>query len=64
MDVTVVDITGLPGVRCGQVATLMGSEGSESITVDEVAELAGTINYEVLTGLSPRLPRMWEQEHD
>jgi alanine racemase len=59
MDMTVVDITGVPGVRTGDVATLLGSEGGESITVDEVAELAGTISYEVLTGLTRRLPRVW-----
>jgi alanine racemase len=59
MDMTVVDITGVPGVRSGDVATLLGSEGGESITVDEVAELAGTISYEVLTGLTRRLPRVW-----
>jgi alanine racemase len=59
MDMTVVDITGVPGVRTGDVATLLGSEGGESITVDEVAELAGTISYEVLTGLTQRLPRVW-----
>ena len=59
MDMSVVDITGVRGVRCGDAATLLGSEGGESITVDEVAELAGTISYEVLTGLTRRLPRIW-----
>jgi alanine racemase len=59
MDMTVVDITEVPGVRSGDVATLLGTEGGESITVDEVAELAGTISYEVLTGLTQRLPRLW-----
>jgi alanine racemase len=59
MDMTVVDITGVPGVRSGDVATLLGTEGGESITVDDVAELAGTISYEVLTGLTQRLPRLW-----
>jgi alanine racemase len=59
MDMTVVDITGVPGVRGGDVATLLGTEGGESITVDEVAELAGTISYEVLTGLTQRMPRVW-----
>jgi alanine racemase len=59
MDMTVVDISGVPGVRSGDVATLLGTEGGESITVDDVAELAGTISYEVLTGLTQRLPRLW-----
>lgn len=59
MDMTVVDITDLEGVEVGDVATLLGSDGAEVVTLEEVAELAGTINYEILTGLSPRLPRVW-----
>ncbi|MEQ1857889.1 MAG: alanine racemase C-terminal domain-containing protein, partial [Longimicrobiales bacterium] len=59
MDMTVVDISGVPGVRVGDVATLLGSEGGESITVDDVADLAGTISYEILTGFTARLPRVW-----
>jgi alanine racemase len=59
MDVTVVDITGVPSVDVGTVATLMGPDGDEGITVDEIAEQAGTISYEVLTGLTARLPRVW-----
>jgi alanine racemase len=61
MDVTVVNITGVDGVGVGDVATLIGRDGSQEITVDEVAEQAGTISYEVLTGLGPRLPRVWER---
>jgi alanine racemase len=60
MDVTVVDISDVPDVAVGDVATLLGSDGDEAITVDEVAGLAGTISYEVLTGLTPRLPRVWK----
>jgi len=59
MDMTVVDISDVPGVRLGDVATLVGTDGREAITVDEVAELAGTISYEVLVGFTKRLPRVW-----
>jgi alanine racemase len=59
MDLTVVDITGLPQVAVGDVATLIGSDGGESIDLDEVAREAGTIGYEILTGLTPRLQRVW-----
>ncbi|NNF14337.1 MAG: alanine racemase [Gemmatimonadetes bacterium] len=59
MDVTVVDITGVPAVVEGDVATLIGTQGAETISLDEVAGLAGTISYEILTGLTPRLPRVW-----
>lgn len=59
MDVTVVNISDLDGVEAGDVATLVGRDGGEEITLNEVAELAGTIDYEVLTGLTARLPRIW-----
>lgn len=59
MDMTVVNISEIPGVEAGDVATLIGESGEERITVDEVAGLAGTISYEVLTGFTPRLPRIW-----
>ncbi len=59
MDMTVVDITDAPGVGVGDVATLVGADGREEITVDEVAGLAGTISYEILTGFTRRLPRVW-----
>lgn len=58
MDATVVDLTGVHGARAGDVATLVGRDGTGEITVDEVAGRAGTIPYEILTGLTPRLPRI------
>lgn len=64
MDVTVVDITDVPGVETGEVATLVGADGGAHITVDEVAELAGTISYEILTGFTPRVPRIWLDDED
>ena len=60
MDVTVVEITGVPDIELGDTATLIGGDGDERITLDEVAELAGTISYEVLTGLTTRIPRIWK----
>jgi alanine racemase len=59
MDVSVVDISDVPGVEPGDVVTFIGSDGGERITVDDVAELADTISYEILTGFTPRLPRHW-----
>ena len=59
MDVTVVDITDVPEVIEGDVATLIGCDGGEIITLDDMALTAGTISYEILTGLTPRLPRTW-----
>ncbi len=63
MDMTVVDITGVPDATAGDVATLIGCDGDQCITVDEVAQQAGTISYEILTGLTPRLPRVERGTH-
>jgi alanine racemase len=58
MDMVVVDLSDVPGATLGDTATLIGRDGDAEITLEEVAELAGTINYEILTGLSPRLVRV------
>jgi len=58
MDITVVDLTAVPEAQVGDVATLIGRDGDEEIALDEVAAQAGTIGYEILTGLTARLPRV------
>lgn len=60
MDLTVVDITDLPSrrIEVGTEVTLIGADGGEQISLDEVAADAGTISYEILTGLTSRLPRI------
>ncbi len=57
MDVTIVDVTGLPDVGVGDVATVLGCDEEEEITLQELASECRTIEYEILTGLSRRLPR-------
>jgi alanine racemase len=57
MDLITLDVTGLPDVETGDEAELLGP----SLPVDEVAESWGTISYEVLTGLSRRIPRVYEE---
>jgi alanine racemase len=59
MDVTTIDLSALPDARPGDVATLIGRDGEEEIGVDEVAGRCGTISYEILTGLTTRLPRVY-----
>jgi alanine racemase len=61
MDVTVVDATAVEGAAPGDVATLLGRDGEHEIALDQVAARVGTISYEILTGLGPRLPRMYRQ---
>ena len=58
MDFIMVDLGGNDGgVSIGDVATIIGEDGQDEITVDEFAGWAGTISYEVLTGLGARLHR-------
>lgn len=59
MDVTVLDITEVEGVEVGDVVTFFGKDGATEIPLEEVADLAGTINYEILTDLTHRAPRIW-----
>lgn len=59
MDATTVDLSGVDGVAAGDVATLIGCDGEDEITVDQVAARCGTISYEILTGLTMRLPRVY-----
>lgn len=61
MDATTVDLTGVPDAAAGDVATLIGRDAEEEITVDQVAARCGTISYEILTGLTPRLPRVYQE---
>jgi alanine racemase len=62
MDVTVLDVSGVPATEVGDVVTFFGRSQGTEIPLEEVAEHAGTINYEVLTGLTRRLPRIWTDD--
>lgn len=59
MDLTTVDVTGIPGVRAGDLATLIGSSGTESIDALELGNMAGTISYAILTNIQPRVKRIY-----
>jgi alanine racemase len=57
MNLTMVDITDIPGVRLYDTATIIGCDGGEKITADTYAGWCQTINYEILARLSPLIPR-------
>jgi alanine racemase len=59
MDVTSIDITGIPGLALGDPVTLLGTEGEESLDAQQIARLAGTISYSVLCGISARVKRIY-----
>src|ERR1700694_1866839 len=57
MDAITLDVTDVEGVEVGDVAPLIGRDGDQVITAEEVAEWSGTISYEVLTAIGPRVER-------
>lgn len=59
MDMCMVDITHVPNASMGDVVTVIGTDGDETISVDELASLAGTNSYEILCGISKRVPRIY-----
>ena len=59
MDWTIVDVTEIPEVSAGSDVILIGSDGSESITADDVAAQCGTISYEITCGITSRIPRIY-----
>ena len=58
MDLTLVDVTEVPGVQEGDRVVLMGAQGDSEVSAGELAALLGTIPYEVVVGVSPRVPRV------
>ena len=58
MDMTMVDLSRTPAARWGDEAVLIGKQGGDEITAGEVADRAGTISYEILCGISARVPRV------
>ena len=59
MDLTMVDATDVPDAAEGDEAVVIGAQGAAAITVEEVAAGAGTIAYEILCGIGPRVPRRY-----
>lgn len=58
MDQCMIDVTDIPAVRQGDEVVLIGTQGSETLSADDVAARLGTINYEVVSALLARVPRI------
>ena len=59
MDLTLLDVTALRGnVQLGDEVVIIGRQGAEEVTADELAQRLGTINYEIVTRISHRVPRI------
>lgn len=63
MDQTLVDVTDIPGVDRGEEAVIIGRQGKDEITADEFAARCGTISYEILCAISPRVPRLYYENN-
>jgi len=58
MDQAMADVTGIPGVAIGDEVVLLGSQGSETIDAWDLADLCGTVPWEILCAIGPRVPRL------
>ncbi len=61
MDQIIVDVTDIPGVQSGDPVVLIGTDGENAITADDMAAAACTISYEITCGISRRVPRVYTQ---
>ncbi len=59
MDQTMIDVGKIPGVRAGDEVVLIGSQGNETLTADELADRVETINYEIVSALTARVRRVY-----
>lgn len=62
MDLTTLDVTDVPEVHLGDEAILIGQQGDQSISVEDLAALAGTISYEILCQIGKRVPRIYYKD--
>jgi alanine racemase len=62
MDVSMVDVTDVAQVKVGDEVVLFGAQGEEAISVDEIAARGGTISYEILCNISPRVRRIFVRQ--
>jgi alanine racemase len=58
MDLTLIDVTNVPGVELNDQVILMGSDGTLAVTAEDLAKTAGTLSYEVTCGIGARVPRV------
>ncbi len=60
MDLLMIDVTDNPQVKLGDIVTLIGRDGSEEITAEELAQKCNTIVYEITSGIGPRVVRLFK----
>jgi len=60
MDLTMLDAGGLANINIEDEVVILGKQGDNEITADEIASIAGTINYEIVSSLTSRIPRIYK----
>ena len=58
MDQMMVDVTHIPQAKEGSLCTLIGTDGEETITMEQLGDLSGRFNYELACNINPRVPRI------
>jgi len=61
MEQSLLDLTDLERVEYGDIVTVMGVDGAERITADDLAQWAGTINYEIVARLGHQFPHVYHE---
>ena len=59
MDLTMLDVGHIPEAVLGSDVVVLGRQGNDEISADEIADTIGTINYEVVTAITGRVPRVY-----
>lgn len=62
MDHLMVDVTGIGGVKTGDEVVVIGKQGDDEITADEIAQISNTIHYEIVTCIGQRVKRIYLDE--
>lgn len=60
MDLVMIDVTDVPGVKINDIVTLIGRDGKVEVTAEECAQKANTIVYEITSGIGPRVARVYK----
>jgi alanine racemase len=63
MDLTMLDVGAVPSPRVEDEVVIFGRQGDEAITADDLARALGTINYEIVCDLTPRVVRIYSSNH-
>lgn len=59
MDLTLLDVTDVEGVRLGERVTLFGADGATNVPAEDLARTSGRLSYEITCGVSARVPRLY-----